>query len=132
MSKPDYAEDSVFVALLALCERAGLDIRFVALPPTMYARSKGRVIQMPSDNRFFSQEHAGIVLGHELAHFLVNPNFPEIENDEQLTLQRSMLLESECDRLGTYLFSLAQAMASNVPRDEDAGTADPAEPTELQ
>lgn len=116
MNRPDYARDDVFETLLGLCRDAGLDVRFVALPPSIYARSRARILQMPEDNRFFSQEHACVVLGHELAHFLVNPNFPEIESDEPLTLARSMLLESECDRVGTYLFALAQAMAENARR----------------
>lgn len=119
MNKPDYANASVYRALLGLCEKAGLDVQYAPLPLSIYACSKDRAIQMPEDNhRFFSDEHAAIVLGHELAHYLVNPNFPELEKDEQLTLKRKMLLESECDRLGTYLCSLAAAIAEHEAREE--------------
>ena len=121
MNTPDYARTKAFSILLELCQRAGLDVQFVELPTSVYGRSRDRLIQMPVDNRFFSNDHAAIVLGHELAHFLVNPNFPEIANDERPTLERSMLLESECDRLGTYLYALAKSMAEGV---EERGEAE--------
>lgn len=120
MNKPNYANSSVYCALLELCEKAGLDVQYAPLPLSIYACSKDRWIQMPEDdNRFFSDEHAAIVLGHELAHYLVNPNYPELEKDEQLTLKRKMLLESECDRLGTYLCTLATAIAENDAREKE-------------
>lgn len=121
LDRPIYSYPEPFRVLCDICARAGLVIQFVDLPRNIYARSKERTIQMPLDNRFFSDEHAAIVLGHELAHFLVNPHFPEIETEEPLTLARQMLLESECDRLGTYLCALANATAAHTKeKDEDA------------
>lgn len=111
---PEYTKDPVFDALLTLCRQAGIRVFFVPLPNHFYARSRldDSTIQMPLDDRFQTGEHASIVLGHELAHMLVNAQYPAPpDEDTPHPLHRHVLIEGECDRLGSYFFLLAQRIA---------------------
>lgn len=111
---PAYAADPAYQALARICEEAGVRVRYADLPPVMYARSRGDLIQMPLDaGRFTGAEHAAIVLGHELAHMLVNPAYPQPPED-RTDLPRHMLIESDCDRLGAYLYLLARKTAEHA------------------
>lgn len=115
MHTPGYTLDPTYQALSELCEKAGLRLQYADIPRSFYARSRDTLIQMPSDgNRFQSSEHAAIVLGHELAHLLVNAQYPPQDEDQPLNLPLHMLVESECDRLGAYLYLLAGRIAAHT------------------
>lgn len=114
--KPSYTATHIYFVLEELCARAGLTVEYVDLPKSIYARSKDERIQMPTDGRFTDSDHAAAVLGHELAHLFVNPQFPALQDGRPLRMEQGMLLESECDRLGAYLYMLAQRIAGREDR----------------
>lgn len=109
-TQPPYASGRVFQALLALVRSAGIEVQFAQIPAYVYARSRDRLIQMPEDNRFQSEAHAAIVLGHELAHSFVNEQRPQ-PDDEHPEMASRMLIEAECDLLGSYFYQLAKRIA---------------------
>lgn len=112
---PSYTRDAVFQTLKNLCERAGMQIQYTPLPDTIYARSRGALIQMPSDERFDAPGHAAAILGHELAHSFVNEKYEALPANPQPddALVRYMQAEAECDHLGAYLYMLAKRIAMN-------------------
>lgn len=85
-------------------------VEFADIPEGIYARSRDMLIQMPLESRFSGPEHAAIVLGHELAHSLVNERYAVPNDDDLQGMAQYMLVESECDRLGAYFYLLARRM----------------------
>ena len=124
---PRYPPHAIYATLVTLCEQAGMQVTYAALPAGLYARSRGTTIQLPAeDARFSSVGQATIVLGHELAHFFVNPQFTEesfqgYEHD----MNKHMLLESECDKLGAYFAMLARQIAATEAAREIAEGLNP-------
>lgn len=113
--QPSYTRDAVFQTLKNLCERAGMQIQYTNLPDTIYARSRGMLIQMPSDERFNTPGHAAAILGHEFAHSFVNEKYEAMPANPRPddALVRYMQAEAECDHLGAYLYMLAKRIAMN-------------------
>lgn len=126
---PDYAKDRPFRILMSIAEAAGMRIEFAAVPDSVYARSRGTLIQMPLEGgRFRSAEHAAIVLGHELAHAFVNEQYPPPDADKSPVMATGLLVEAECDHLGAYFYMLAlriarQEAADRVARAQPEGQA---------
>lgn len=115
MQTPQYASFPAFVELSSLARRAGITIRFGDVPPHAYAQSRDNLIVLPQAMRFQSPEHAAIVLGHEIAHTVIN-RFYQGEGDNDGDLPRHMLMEADCDRLGTFLYLLADETVKTSAR----------------
>ncbi len=110
MSIPQYTNDAVYQELSNLCEAAGWPVIYKKLGSDIYARTREfDIVHMPNDEQFRSNEHAGLVLGHELAHQLLSDFYSDNElhnadNDESL----HTMIESQCDIAGIILYKLAE------------------------
>ena len=112
---PEYARDLAYMQLAKLCESCGLRIEYKDLSETSYrARSDGVAIQMGMDTSFENSEHAAIVLGHELAHYLEDTFFITTEElmRYDIAADTSGDIEALCDSWGIALYKLALLLGS--------------------
>ena len=113
MKTPRYANSEVFKQLAELCESAGLPVRYVDVDDGLYARTREyEGIDMPNDERFESDEHAAMVLGHELGHQLLGTFFVDNEfNNSDTNEAMRIMIESQCDFAGVIFYKFAEMIA---------------------
>ena len=113
MAIPQYADEGVYKYMVKLCELAGVPVQYTNIDNEIYARTREfGEIQMPMDDCFDSDEHATMVLGHELGHhllkmFYVDTEFINPDTDKPL----NTMIESQCDFVGVVLYKLAEMIA---------------------
>ena len=101
---PDYTQDLTYQEMANLCVMAGLKVKYCVLNEHIYARcNKYDTIEMSIEDIYNSWEHAGKVLGHELAHSIF----------ERSLLTEDTHDEEKCDLLGDGLYALAKLIALN-------------------
>jgi hypothetical protein len=110
---PKYADDEAYSVLAKICDNAGLKIEYtdnmsyngIAENMKILAESdtNTRKIHMPISYEYLSYEQPSILLGHEIAHFLLDEFYNTRYDNE--------LLERECDKTGIILFKLAELIA---------------------
>lgn len=111
---PKYARNAAFKALVKICENAGCNVEFT--DNISYGITEAdpdmRVIQMPISYEYKSEENAGAMLGHELAHILVDEFYvPDDKKNEYAKLFPNDLKENDCDKIGVALYKLAELTA---------------------
>ena len=95
---PEYANDPVFQEMVTLCAMIGLNVHYCELEDRIVGRTDKYlgVIEMSKEDIYKSSEYAAKVLGHELAHSIVD-HTKESEDGEEI----------DCDRLGEALYIFA-------------------------
>lgn len=115
---PKYAKDSVYQELANLCEQAGYHIVYTdKIYQGAYAMTDTFEIRMPLQNEFHSDEHAALVLGHELAHRLTENWYlpdqkPRPDGTSYEDFPLHVVIEADCDRIGAALYELAEKIAN--------------------
>lgn len=102
---PEYTKNEVYRELALICSNAGLTIEYVELPDNIWGRTDTNaknIIQMSNSDIYPTTEFATEVLGHELAHHLVE-NFPANEMGDEML----------CNFLGKAFYELAEITAMN-------------------
>ena len=113
---PEYTQDEVYQELVNLCEMAGVTLKYDVLDERIYARTnKYNTIEMSAEDIYDSCEHAGKVLGHELAHKIFEQGYGCFDQSLPAweTLGKDEFDEIRCDLLGDGLYALAVVIASN-------------------
>jgi len=108
MSKrPVYTDNVVYQTLEQLCIDAGVSLNYVNVQSEIFARAQeqAQIIEMPENDTFDNPEHAALVLGHEMGHVLMGPDMQNFNQGQRV------LIEAECDRIGVYLYRLAEMIA---------------------
>lgn len=109
-----YRGDPVYIALEKLCKAAGVTVIYQEVPDdsidgAIWARAECdmRAVMMPQeDDAFPSAEKAGHILGHELAHVLLDIDSP----DDIIQREQN---EAICDFVGVAYYRLAESIAMN-------------------
>ena len=114
MTVPQYANGVAYKKLAALCEAAGFAVAYRELDDDIFARTRDRGIEMPSIEQFETDEHAAMVLGHELGHHLLDDFYSESQfNNPDTNEALRVMIESQCDVVGVILFKLAEMIAGH-------------------
>ena len=101
---PEYTQDLTYQEMANLCVMAGLKVKYCVLDERIYARcNKYDTIEMSIEDIYDSREHAGKVLGHELAHSIFEQSLLMVDTHD----------EKKCDLFGDGLFALAELIALN-------------------
>jgi len=115
MTVPQYANGETYKKLVDLCEAAGVPVSYGEVDDDAYAQTQEYFgIQMPDDDRLESEEHAMIILGHELGHHLLREFYFDnkfVNPDANRAME--VMVESQCNIAGVILFKLAEMIAGH-------------------
>lgn len=108
----EYREGIVYKTLEKIIKSAGVDIIYTEVPDdsidgAIWARSDYFLnkIMMPNNGDAFPDEvTACCILGHEMGHIITKLDSSDIPDER-------MFNEAECDKIGVYLYRLAQMIA---------------------
>lgn len=108
----EYREGMIYKTLEKIITNAGVQIIYDEVPDdsidgAIWARSdyESNQIMMPDDGEAFPDEvTACCILGHEMGHIITRLDSSDIPDER-------MFNEAECDKIGVYLYRLAEMIA---------------------